>query len=186
MAREQYRNYVATGQSRLSQWAAKASVIPVAGLFITPVLGTLGAIWDSGKQLARGRVLSAATELTTGVVAAGVNSVGGSVFWVANVGTAGFSDFTIGTHARKVTETVIGGITGAVGMKPKVLSAHMAGIGAPPGSWAAQAGPGRWAQQFTPQGQDPRQYYQNYRNGAGMDHVAALQAAAAGPNVRGM
>src|SRR5688572_2045126 len=147
MAREQYSQYVRTGQSRLSQWAAKVSVIPGGGV-ATAFLGTAGAIWDAGKQLMRGRVGSAATELTTGVVATGINTVSGTVFWMLNVGSAGFTDFTLGTHARQVTETVIGGVTGAVGLKPKVLSAHMASIGAPPGSWAAQAGPGRWAQQF--------------------------------------
>jgi hypothetical protein len=186
MAREQYSQYVRTGQSRISQLAAKASVIPVVGLFATPVLGTVGTLWDVGKQLVRGRVFSAATELTAGVISTGVNSVGGTVFWAANAMTAGASDFTIGTHARAATESAIGAVTGLIGMKPKVLSAHMAGIGAPPGSWAAQAGPGRWAQQFTPQGQDARQYYQNYRAGAGQDHVAALQAAAASPGYRGI
>jgi hypothetical protein len=185
MAREQYRNYVATGQSRLSQWAAKVSVVPGGGV-VAAFLGTAGAIWDAGKQLVRGRVFSAATELTTGVVATGVNTIGGTVFWIANVGSAGVTDFTLGTHARSVTENVIGSVTGAFGVKPKVLSSHMAVIGAVPGAYSNMAGPGRWAQQFTPQGQDPRAYYQNYRNGAGMDHVAALQAAANGPNYRGM
>lgn len=178
--------YVKTGNSTLTGLANKASLIPVLGAPLTVLLGSLATLWDSGKWLARGKVGSAATELVTGLVGHGLNAAGAGsiVWWGGQVATAGISGHTVGTHGRALAETVIGGITGALGMKPQVLKAYPAGIGAMPGasSYYAQAeGPGYWTTRAAQQqGVDAQQRYAQYRNGEGREHVDALRNAAMG------
>ncbi len=182
--------YVKTGNSAFTRWGNKLSVIPVIGAPVAGVLFTVGVLVDSGKWLLRGKVGSAATELTTGVVSAALNVATGPVWWVGKMLSVGATQHTVGTHGRAAAEAIIGGVTGALGMKPQVLQSYPAGIGAVPGAAAAymnQQGPGYWSSRAAQErGQDPSQRWQQYRNGDGRDHVAALQNAAQQPQTRGM
>lgn len=185
--------YVRTGNSGITRFANKLSVIPIIGYLSAPV-ALLGVIWDSGKWLVRGKIGSAATELVTGTVSAAINTMpftsalGEGIkfskiaWWGANATTAGVSGHTMGTHGRKLAEQAIESLTGALGMKPTVLQSYTAGVGAIPGAGAAfmqNQGPGYWAtRQAQAQGQDPNARWQQYRNGEGREHIEALQAAA--------
>ena len=103
-----------------------------------------------------------------------------AIWWINGVSGIATGS-ALGTHARKLTETVIGGVTGALGMKPQVLNSHMAGIGALDNAYAQNMrGPGQFASQVAAQrGRDPREMYNAYRNGAGAEHVSQLEAARA-------
>lgn len=178
--------YVKTGNSTITGLTNKLSVIPVIGFLTTPLLGAMSVLWDSGKWLARGKVGSAATELATGVLAHGLNfgASTGVVWWAGQAVTTGASGHTIGTHGRAAAEAIIGGVTGALGIKPQVLKSYPAGIGSMPGasSYYAQAeGPGYWTTRAAQQqGVDAQQRYAQYRNGEGREHVDALRNAAMG------
>lgn len=185
--------YVRTGNSAITRFANKLSVIPIIGYLSGPV-AFAGVIWDSGKWLVRGKVGSAATEFVTGAVSAAINTMpftealGKGImlskiaWWGANATTAGVSGHTMGTHGRKLTEQAIESLTGALGMKPTVLESYTVGVGSLSGAGAAfrqNQGPGYWAtRQAQAQGQDPNARWQQYRNGEGREHIEALQAAA--------
>lgn len=184
--------YVKTGNSWLTRTANKLSLLPGGlGSAAAASVGTLAVAWDSAKWLFRGKIGSAATELVTGVVGHGINAInplqsmdfGGILWWGgAKVGTAAATGSTLGTHGRKIAEDIVGGITGALGIKPKVLQSYPAGIGAMPGasSYYAEQGPGYWATRAAQQqGVDPRARYAQYAAGEGRDHVEALRNAAA-------
>lgn len=191
-------DYIKTGNSAFTRWGNKLSLVPLIGGAIATPLFVLGVVVDSGKWLMRGKIGSAATELVAGTVSAGLNVVPfadklslstKALWWVGNVGSAGISGHTIGTHGRALTESVIGAVTGALGMKPQVLQSYTAGIGAVPGAGAyyQQQSPGYWSTRAAQeQGKDPNERWQQYKNGDGRDHVAALQDAAARPQTRGM
>lgn len=188
-------DYVKTGNSAVTRFANKLSLVPIvrsipivnSTLHVT--LGVIGTLVDAGRWLLRGKVGSAATELAAGIVGHGVNAITGPVWWIGQLGIAGFSGHTVGTHARKITEDIIGGVTGALGIKPQVLRSYPAGIGAVPGAgtYFQQQGPGQWASRASQEkGKDPNQEWQQYRNGVGREHVAALQDAASRPQTRGI
>jgi hypothetical protein len=187
-------NYVKTGNSAFTRWGNKLSVIPFIGGALAFPLFVAGTLIDSGKWLLRGKIGSAATEFATGVVSAGVNTAGsfsalGLAWWMGKAITPVASGHTLGTHARAATESLIGGVTGALGMKPTVLQSYPAGIGSVPGAGAyyQQQGPGYWAtRRAQEQGLDPNDRWQQYRNGDGRDHVSALQNAAQQGQMRGM
>ncbi|MBA4275130.1 MAG: hypothetical protein C0436_05705 [Alphaproteobacteria bacterium] len=182
-------DYIKTGNSALTRFGNKLSVIPLVGSFIATPFLTVGLLMDSGKWLMRGKIGSAATELATGTLSAGLNIATGPLWWLGKVASVGFTQHTVGTHGRAVAESVIGGVTGALGMKPQVLRSYAAGVGAIPGAgmYYQQQAPGYWATRAAQeQGQDPSQRWQQYRNGDGRDHVAALQDAALRPQTRGI
>lgn len=188
--------YVRTGNSGITRFANKLSVIPIIGYLSLPVAG-LGVIWDTGKWLIRGKFGSAATELLTGSLSAAINTMPFSealgkgimlskiTWWGGNAVTAGVSGHTLGTHGRRLAEQAIESITEKLGIKPTVLESYTAGIGALPGAGAAfmrNQGPGYWATRYAQtQGQDPQQMWNQYKNGTGREHVEALQAAAMQP-----
>lgn len=184
-------NYTRTGDNVFTRWANRASFIPFGiGASISLVLGTIGTIVDAGGWLLRGKIGSAATAAAAGMVSTGLNSASGifaplsGVQWWLNVGSGVATGSSIGTHGRAATEAVIGSITGALGARPTVLRSYTAGVGSIGGQ--AQSGPGYYASRAAQErGMDPNQMWNNYRNGAGADHVAALEASRAnGPNYR--
>jgi hypothetical protein len=187
-------NYVKTGNSAFTRWGNRLSVIPVIGGAIATPLFIIGLVIDSGKWLIRGKVGSAATEFATGVASAAVNvagsfSLGGLVWWMGKAISPIATEHTLGTHARAGVESLITSATGALGMKPTVLQSYPAGIGALPGAavYYQQQSPGYWATRAAQeQGKNPNERWQQYRNGDGRDHVAALQNAAQQPQMRGM
>lgn len=182
-------DYIKTGNSALTRFGNKLSVIPLVGSVVATPFLTVGLLMDSGKWLMRGKIGSAATELATGTLSAGLNIATGPLWWLGKVASVGFTQHTVGTHGRAVAESVIGGVTGALGMKPQVLRSYAAGVGAIPGAgmYYQQQAPGYWATRAAQeQGQDPSQRWQQYRNGDGRDHVAALQDAALRPQTRGI
>ena len=189
-------NYVRTGNSWLTGLANKLSLLPFIGSFIAAGVGSVAVIWDSAKWLIRGKPLSAATELATGMVGHGLNAVSlldpnnlvgtagkSLLWWTGAVGVAGVSGHTIGTHGRKLAEELIGGVTGALGIKPTVLKSYPAGIGAMQGAanyYAQMGAPGYWTTRAAQQqGLDPQMRYQQYASGAGREHVEALRNAQA-------
>ena len=100
-----------------------------------------------------------------------------SIFWGANVGSGLLTGRTLGTHARKLTESAIGGVTGVLGVKPQVLRSYPAGIGSI-GANSAPAAPGRFASQIANErGQNPQEAYSNYMRGDGGAYVNELQSA---------
>ena len=183
-------DYIKTGNSALTRFGNKLSVIPGIGGAIAMPFFVVGLLIDSGKWLLRGKIGSAATEFAAGTISAGLNAAAGPLWWVGKALSVGVTQHTVGTHGRAVAESVIGSVTGALGMKPTVLRAYPAGVGSIPGAGAyyqQQQGPGYWSTRAAQeQGQDPSQRWQQYRNGDGRDHVAALQNAAQLPNTRGI
>lgn len=188
-------NYIKTGNSAFTRWGNKISLVPLIGGAIAAPLFAVGILVDSGKWLLRGKIGSAVTELATGTLSAGINTISGTtgggalVWWLGKVGIAGATGHTVGTHGRAIAESLIGSVSGALGMKPQVLSSYPAGIGAVPGAGAyyQQQAPGYWATRAAQeQGKNPNERWQQYRNGDGRDHVAALQDAAQRPQMRGM
>lgn len=183
-------DYTRTGENFLTRWANKASFIPLIGAPITLALGTLGTLVDTASWLLRGKFLSAATALAAGAASTAVNAgtalPGGELIrWGLTVGSGVTTGSSLGTHARAATEGAIGMVTGALGVRPTVLRSYTAGVGSIGG---ANTGPGYYATRAaTERGQDPNAMWNNYRNGAGADHVAALEASrATGPNQRGV
>lgn len=176
-------DYTRTGDNFLTRWANAASFIPIPGVntTLTWFLGMAGAAWDAIGWLGQGKVLSAATAAASGAVGATVNSIGGT-FWWLNAGSGLATGRSAGTHARALTETVIGGVTGALGVKPTVLRSYTAGIGQGPGASVAST-PGYYASMHG--GANPQEKWDRYRSGAGAQHLADLEAArATGPSQR--
>jgi hypothetical protein len=162
-------NYTRTGNNWLTRWGNRFSAVPLAGKFLTPIMGGLGTIIDAGQWVLKGKILSGATALATGTVSTIVNTflavpgIGMVVNWVSGV-TTGKS---VGTHARKLTEGAIGGLTGLVGAKPTVLRSYQAGIGSiggmNPANQRTQSQPGYWANRVAQeQGRDPQQKWSEY------------------------
>lgn len=170
-----------------SMWSNRFSFIPFIGGAPAAIAGFIGTALETLGQLFKGNIGSALTAATTGTVATAVNAMAGysgaglGATWWINLGSGVFSGSALGTHARKATEVVIGGVTGLLGMKPQVLNSHVAGIGALDNAYAQNLrGPGQFASQIAMQrGRDPREMYNSYRSGAGADHVAQLEAARA-------
>ncbi len=171
-----------------SMWSNRFSLIPPlfgpVGAFLTSTFGFIGTAIESLSQLFKGNIGSAITTAATGTVATAVNSLAATngIVWFINAGSGVATGSVLGTHARKLTEGVIGGVTGLFGMKPQILSAHTAGIGSLDNAYAQNLrGPGSFATRVAGErGRDPREMYNSYRSGAGAEHVAQLEAARAG------
>ncbi len=179
MARDD--TYTRTGDNFFTRWGNRASLFPIP--FVAPMvaagLGFLGTAVESIGWMLRGNFMSALTALVAGSVSTLVNTSQGVFSWlyVGNVGSGLFTQRTLGTHARALTEGVIGMVSQPLGVKPVVLRSYTAGIGSI-GAGAGQAGPGYWATRAAQErGQDPNARWAAYRNGDGRDHVAALEAA---------
>ncbi len=178
-------SYTKTGNSGLTRFANKVSLIPVIGGALSFPLGMLDTAIDTGKWLLRGKFLSALTVATAGTISNAVNvlptglpgKMGGSLtWWMAGAGSGLGTGKSLGTHARKVTEMAIGGLTGALGVKPQVLKSYQAGIGSV--GAAVPAAPGRFATQVANErGQNSQQMYNNYMRGEGGVHVNELSSA---------
>jgi hypothetical protein len=169
-------DYTRSGENFLTRWGNAASFIPFIGAPIAGFLGFAGTAVEAIGWLLRGKVLSAATVAATGAVSTAVNSIGGQFWWV-NAGSGLATGKTAGTHARALTETVIGGVTGALGVKPTVLRSYTAALGQGPGANAAQ--PGYYATKVAnDRGQNAQAAWSQYRTG-NADHVAALENARA-------
>jgi len=148
------------------------SYIPGVGLLSgAPIM--IDSIIESAQWLFRGKFLSAATSLIAGTVDAGVSSASGSLGlgflqegaarWWLNAGSGVLTGKTIGTHARALTENVIGGAAGVLGQRPTVLQSYTAGVGGVGGAGAAQSRPGYWSSRVAQeQGQDPQRRWQQY------------------------
>ena len=170
-------NYTRTGKGGFTRWANRMSMVPVLGPVLTPVLGTLGTLGNTLEWAMKGKFLSAATALVAGAVSTVVNTamssfsfIGGflpiiGINWATGIATGK----SAGTHARKLTEEVIGGVTGLIGQKPTVLRSHQAGIGSIGGmgvnnqAMPQQPQAGYWANRVAQeQGRDPQQRWQQY------------------------
>lgn len=175
-----------------SMWSNRASLIPVVGAYLAWPMGMIGTTLETLGQLFKGNIGSAITVAAAGTVATTVNAAVSTTpnWWIygGNVASGLTTGSVLGTHARKLTESVIGGVTGILGMKPEVLSSHTAGIGSLDNAYAQSVrGPGYWATRRAEEmGRDPRQMYDQYRTGAGAEHTAQLDAARAnGPAMAG-
>lgn len=173
-----------------SMWSNRLSFIPFIGGTAALVMGAIGTGLETISQLFKGNIGSAITTAATGAVATTVNSLAGTsgVVWWANLASGLATGSALGTHARKGSEIIIGGVTGVIGMKPEVLSSHTAGIGSLDNAYAQNVrGPGYWASRRAGEmGRDPREMYNSYRSGAGAEHVSQLDAARTnGPSVVG-
>lgn len=168
-------DYNRTGGNWFTRASNATSYIPFGiGAALAWPLGMIGTAIDSGKWLIRGKVASAITAAGAGAVATTVNSAGSIVG--ANIASGVLTGKTLGTHARKGTEVVTGGVLGVVNMKPQVLQSYTAGIGSI-GGGAAPAGPGRYVSQVAAsRGEDPNVAYARLQSGQ-PDHMAALQSA---------
>jgi hypothetical protein len=177
MARDD--NYTRTGKGFLASVANWASFIPFGlGSGITLVAGAIDTVIESAQWLLRGKVLSAGTALVGGSVSTMVNSAAGSgLFWWLNAGQGMFTGRSIGTHARALTENVIGGVAGALGQQPTVLRSYPAGIGNIGGQGAQQSRPGYWSSRVAQeQGQDPQRRWQQYVDDSRQGAAAAGRA----------
>ncbi|MFZ4540455.1 MAG: hypothetical protein ACOYNL_01430 [Rickettsiales bacterium] len=185
-------NYTRTGKGTLTRWSNTLSLIPGLRNFnlggalskipvisgtITAVLGYADTIIESSRWLLRGQFGSAATVLAAGAVGTTVNAFADTTWWIGNVASGVTTGATLGTHARALTETVIGSVTGALGNKPQVLSSYPAAIGSIQSPYVAQ-GPGKFAAGVSAQrGQNADEAYARYRSGEGSDHIKALESA---------
>lgn len=174
-------SYTKTGKGTLTRWANKYSMIPILGSGITAILGLVDTAIESLQWLFRGKFGSAITVAAAGTVGTLVNTLSGSwggvTWWLGNVGSGVTTGATIGTHARALTESVIGSVTGALGAKPQVLQSYYAGMGSNP-AYAAPQGPGKFASQVSAQrGEDANAAYDRYTRGEGGVHINELQSA---------
>lgn len=158
--------------------------LPIIAPALTSAFGILATAVDTLKWTFRLKLGSAATALASGTVNTSLNTLSATggiaspVYW-ANLASGVFTGNTIGTHGRALTETAIGALGRPLGIRPMVLSSHQAGIGAIGGA-SMPAGPGYYATRAAQErGQDPNAMWANYRNGAGAQHVAELEAARA-------
>ena len=125
----------------------------------------------------RGKVGSALTVAAAGTVSTAVNSLEATPFWWVNAASGVTTGKSLGTHARAVTEGLIGSVTGAMGVKPQVLQSYPAGIGSI-SSGASVSQPGRFASQISAErGRNAQDDYSNYMNGEGGVHVNELGSA---------
>lgn len=134
-------DYTSTGKGGLTKFANVLNSIPVLasigkffekipfiGHGFTAMIGYADTIWEAGRWAFQGKLGSAATVLTAGFVSNTVNSIPGVSWWINDI-SAATTGATIGTHARALTESLIGGVAGALGSKPTVLSSYPAAIG---------------------------------------------------------
>ncbi|MDX2095895.1 MAG: hypothetical protein SFW64_08175 [Alphaproteobacteria bacterium] len=184
-------SYTSTGKGPLTRWSNRISLIPgirkIGDIFgkVPFVSGTFGALLgyvdtaiESAQWLFRGQFGSAATTAIAGFVGTSVNFASeGTGFWWANAASGVATGATLGTHARALTESIIGGVTGVLGSKPQVLSSYTAGIGNI-GTSVAPAGPGKFASNVAAErGQNADEAYNRYISGEGGAHVNELQSA---------
>lgn len=145
--------YTKTGKGGLTSFANKLSFIPGIGGFFAYPIGMLSTIIESAQWLFQGKFASAATVLAAGTVGNTVNAFvsGGSAlagiagppglaWWAGNVASGAVTGVSAGTHARALTESIIGGVGGALGHKPTVLSSYPAGVGSIGYAMAPQQG----------------------------------------------
>lgn len=162
--------------TKVANWV---SFIPGVGGVLSWPVGMIGSLIEGAGWLMRGKVLSAATVVASGAVSNTVNAAAstgfGPLYW-GQLGSGVVSGSSLGTHTRALTETVIGSVTGALGVKPTVLRSYTAGIGNGPGAGSISK-PGYYATMHG--GANPQAKWDNYRSGAGADHVSALENARA-------
>lgn len=169
-----------TWAATFTKWANRLSFIPGIGGALAWPVGMIGSLIEGAGWLLKGKVLSAATVVAAGAVSNTVNAAAstglGPLYW-GQLGSGVVSGSSLGTHTRALTETVIGGVTGALGVKPMVLRSYTAGIGDGPGAGLVSK-PGYYATMHG--GANPQAKWENYRaTGAGADHVSALESARA-------
>lgn len=184
-------SYTSTGKGPLTRWSNRISLIPSLRKFgdifgkIPFVSGTFGALLgyvdtaiESAQWLFRGQFGSAATTAIAGFVGTSVNFASKETgFWWGNAASTALTGATLGTHARALTESIIGGVTGVLGSKPQVLSSYPAAIGNI-GAGATPTGPGKFASNVAAErGQNADEAYNRYINGEGGVHVNELQSA---------
>jgi hypothetical protein len=177
-------NYTRTGDSMFTRFANKVSMLPFGGLLAWPI-GQIGTFIEAGSWLLRGKIGSAATAFAAGTISNTVNAAVSSnpftapIWYVGQLGSGVASGTSLGTHTRALSESAIGAVTGALGFKPTVLQSYTAGVGSI-GGGAARSGPGYYATRAAQErGADPQAMWNQYRSGAGADHVSALEAARA-------
>jgi hypothetical protein len=174
-------SYTKTGKGTLTRWANKLSLVPVIGGLLSWPLGMISTTIESAQWLFRGKLGSAVTTAVAGTVGNSVNALTGGfsgiTWWMGNAASGGLTGATLGTHARAATEALIGGVSGALGAKPQVLSSYPAAIGSI-GSGTAVQGPGKFAAGVSAQrGEDANAAYARYMRGDGGVHVNELQSA---------
>jgi hypothetical protein len=179
-------DYTRTGNGGLTRFANTLSYfpfvskIPVFGTAITAFIGYVDTAFEAFGWLMKGKIFSAATVATAGLVSNTVNAFDGITWGALNIGSGLATGQTIGTHGRKLTESIIGGVTGALGMKPEVLKSYSAGIGYIGGN-AMPSGPGKFASQVAGErGRDANEMYAAYQRGEGGAHINELQSANVG------
>lgn len=151
--------YVQSGKGWLTSVANWASYVPFLGAPITFAAGVLDTLIESTGWLLRLKPLSAATTLTAGGISTAVNTASSTLGGLPNLLASG-TGHTLGTHARKVTETAIGGTLGVVGMRPTVVRSYTAGVGSVNGGFSR---PGQWANYVSQRsGRDPNQQWADY------------------------
>lgn len=177
-------NYTRTGNGGLTKFANIINFvpwireIPLFGRPIGAMIGYIDTAIEGIGWLLKGKPLSAATAVAAGAVSNTVNGLPGPIFWMANSATALVTGRSLGSHSRALTENVIGGVTGVLGVRPTVLRSYTAGMGS---MNAQQQGPGAFmAAEARRRGQDPNAAYAAYANG-NRDHVAALEASRMNP-----
>jgi hypothetical protein len=177
-------DYTKTGKGFFTKLANGLSYIPDIPFLTSWIkggtqfaLGMVDTVLEAGQWLFNGKIGSAATALVAGTVGNGVNALASGTFWWFNAGSGIASGETLGTHARALTENIIGGVTGALGSKPQVLSSYPAGIGSISNGVVAN-GPGKFAAGVSTQrGQNADEAYKRYMSGEGGVHVNELQSA---------
>jgi hypothetical protein len=183
-------DYTKTGKGGLTSLANKLSFIPFLsdfGKFFEKIpfightfgamLGMIDTIWEAGKWAFQGKFASAGTVLVAGTVGNAINAIPGPVMWWANAASGVGTGVSIGTHARALTENIIGGVSGSLGAKPQVLSSYNAGIGSI-GGGGAPAQQRKFSDKVAGErGQNPDDAYARYMSGEGGVHVNELQSA---------
>ena len=134
-------DYTKTGKGGLTSFANTISFIPgirnIGGFFekipfvghtFGALVGYVDTVWEAGKWAFQGKLGSAGTVLAAGLVGNTVNALPGAFWWV-NAASGVTTGVSAGTHARAMTEALIGGISGSLGHKPTVLNSYPAAIG---------------------------------------------------------
>lgn len=179
-------DYTKTGKGALTKWSNRFSWmpyirnIPLLGTTITGVLGFADTILEAGGWLLQGKIGSAATVAIAGTVGTAVNAIGATPFWWANAASGVATGETLGTHARALTESIIGGVSGALGSKPQVLRSYPAGIGGLRGAEASGIGrrDGFVAAEASRRGQSADDAWARMQSNQA-DHLADLEASRA-------
>ena len=182
-------SYTSTGNGGLTGFATKLSLIPginlltptflkkipIVGGLLTAFIGYIDTAIEAVGWLIKGKPLSAMTVAAAGAVSNTLNATP-ALWWVNDLSGVA-TGRTIGTHGRKLTESVIGGVTGMLGIKPTVLQSYPVGIGSI-GGGAAPAGPGKFASQISAErGRNANEMYDQYQRGEGGVHLNELQSA---------